>query len=157
MASFISNKKNLLKLPEIITSESGYLINEYKDLSSIANGLFSIDNKNLKKENNLRCADVIIYYDEDTHYASMSCQTIDANIYYTLDGSDPNSSKTKYSNSILIDNNCTIKANAWKDGINPSEIASLQVGVLAIIIGYDNNTIGYNGNEIGYKEEENGN
>ena len=49
MASFISNKKNLLKLPEIITSESGYLINEYKDLSSIANGLFSVDNKNLKK------------------------------------------------------------------------------------------------------------
>ena len=157
MASFISTKKNLLNLPEIITSESGYLINEYKDLSLIVNGFFSIDNKNLKKENNLRCADVIISYDEDTHYASMSCQTIDADIYYTLDGSDPDSSKTKYGDSILIDSNCTIKANAWKDGINPSEIASLQIGVLAIIIGYDNNTIGYNGNEIGYKEEENGN
>lgn len=71
MASFISTKKNLLNLPEIITSESGYLINEYKDLSLIVNGLFSIDNKNLKKENNLRCADVIISYDEDTHYAEL--------------------------------------------------------------------------------------
>ena len=124
MESFISTKKELFNLPEIITSESGYLINEYKDLSLIANGLFSIDNKNLRKVNNLRCADVSIVFDENTYMVSMSCQTVGADIYYTLDGSGPDSSKTIYNEPILINDSCTIKAVAMRDGLEPSDIVS---------------------------------
>lgn len=152
MASFIATKKNLLNLPEIITSESGYLIDEYKDLSLIANGLFSVDNKNLRKVNNLRCANISIIFDENTHMVSMSCQTIGADIYYTLDGSDPDSSKTKYNGSILIDNNCTIKSVALRDGLEPSDIMSKTVEAFGNVVGYGEDTVGYGGNEIGYEE-----
>lgn len=46
-----------------------------------------------------------------------------ANIYYTLDGSNPTSASTLYSGAITITNNATVKAIAIKAGLANSDIA----------------------------------
>jgi hypothetical protein len=50
--------------------------------------------------------------------------TAGATIRYTLDGNDPNESSTVYSNAIMVDKQTTIKAKAWKDGMDPSSIST---------------------------------
>ncbi len=54
----------------------------------------------------------------------MSTATSGANIYYTLDGSDPNDSSTLYTGSFPITAGGTVKARAYKSGMVPSDIAS---------------------------------
>jgi beta-galactosidase len=44
----------------------------------------------------------------------------DAEIRFTLDGSEPNESSQLYEEPIQISSDCTIKAKAYKKGINPS-------------------------------------
>ena len=47
----------------------------------------------------------------------------DAIIYYTLDGSTPTKNSTKYTSSgISINESCTLKAIAFKDGYDPSDV-----------------------------------
>ena len=61
----------------------------------------------------------------DPFYVSLSCSTSDAEIRYTLDGSEPTRASLKYSLSILISTGTvTIKARAYKDGLIRSEIMS---------------------------------
>jgi len=58
---------------------------------------------------------------------NIGCPTADADIYYTLDGSDPAESSTLYdplSGGITIAATATVKAKAYKDGMNPSAIAT---------------------------------
>ena len=43
-------------------------------------------------------------------------------IYYTLNGSTPSKSSTKYYSGITINNDCTLKAIAYKDGYETSDI-----------------------------------
>jgi len=46
----------------------------------------------------------------------------DADIYYTIDGTEPTENKTKYTPAgIVLSSNTTLKAKAFKDGWNPSE------------------------------------
>lgn len=53
---------------------------------------------------------------------TLSTQTENANIYYTLDGSTPDSNSTLYTVPITITENTTIKAIAIKDGLDDSDI-----------------------------------
>ena len=78
-------------------------------------------------------------------------ETEDANIYYTLDGSDPTANSTLYEAPISLNTTTTIKAIATKDGMIDSEIVSatytfpttisiaearsLQIGATAVING----------------------
>ena len=54
----------------------------------------------------------------------LSCSTAGADVYYTIDGSDPDESSTLYSESIEILSDTTIKAKAYKAGYDPSDIAT---------------------------------
>ena len=53
---------------------------------------------------------------------TISCATAGATIRYTLDGTDPTESSTTYTGPILVNDDVTIKARAWKSGMNPSVI-----------------------------------
>lgn len=57
----------------------------------------------------------------------MTCATPQATIYYTLDGSTPSASKTKYSAPFSVDKSCTIKAIGVKSGLNNSAVSTLEV------------------------------
>jgi hypothetical protein len=53
---------------------------------------------------------------------TLACATAGADIYYTLDGSDPTVSSTKYAAPFAIDPPVTVKAIAVKDGMANSGI-----------------------------------
>ena len=55
---------------------------------------------------------------------TISCATAGATIRYTLDGSDPTESSMPYTGAITVSDDVTIKARAWKSGMNPSVIAA---------------------------------
>lgn len=57
---------------------------------------------------------------------TIDCSTADAGIYYTLDGTDPDESSTPCTppNTVTVGATTTIKARAYKNGMNPSDIAS---------------------------------
>ena len=57
-----------------------------------------------------------------------------ADIYYTLDNSTPSKSSQKYSsNGITINEDCTLKAIAYKDGYDPSDVLTENYTVLEAI------------------------
>lgn len=66
---------------------------------------------------------------EGTQSVEISCITQGATIYYTTDGSDPTSSSTLYSDAVTIDQSCTLKAIAIKDG-ESSAVASAYYEIL---------------------------
>lgn len=51
----------------------------------------------------------------ETQSVTLSCATEGADIYYTLDGTEPSSQSTKYESAITIDKTTTLKAIAIKD------------------------------------------
>ena len=57
-------------------------------------------------------------------YASISCTTAGATIYYTTDGSDPDETATEYTEPIYIEDTTTLKAIAYAEGYDPSPIAT---------------------------------
>lgn len=58
---------------------------------------------------------------------SISCATEGASIYYTTDGNDPTEQSTPYSSPFQATAPATIKARAYKDGLEPSDIATQSV------------------------------
>ena len=52
----------------------------------------------------------------------LSTDVYGADIYYTLDGSTPSKSSNYYSSSITINENCTLKAIAYKEGYYSSDV-----------------------------------
>jgi hypothetical protein len=56
----------------------------------------------------------------------ISCPTDGATIHYTINGNDPTESDPVIASgsSVLIDHALTLKAKAWKDGLDPSNIRS---------------------------------
>lgn len=60
---------------------------------------------------------------------TMTCATQGAVIRYTVDGSDPTEQSTEYAGEFVIDHDCTVKAKAWKDGLEPSDIVSKTVEI----------------------------
>ena len=65
---------------------------------------------------------------KDKQEVSISCETEDAAIYYTTDGSDPKSSaaRTEYKGTFTLEKAAVVKAYAVKDGIMPSDIVSAE-------------------------------
>lgn len=65
---------------------------------------------------------------KDKQKVSISCETEDAVIYYTTDGSDPKSSaaRTEYKGAFTLEKAAVVKAYAVKDGIMPSDIVSAE-------------------------------
>ena len=55
---------------------------------------------------------------------TISCATAGATIRYTDDGTDPTESSALYTGPILVNDDVTIKARAWKSGMNPSVIVT---------------------------------
>ncbi len=53
----------------------------------------------------------------------ITCTTPDSEIYYTLDGSDPDEASTAYTMAINISEGTTLKARAYAAGLDPSAIA----------------------------------
>ncbi|ADH98512.1 5'-nucleotidase C-terminal domain-containing protein [Salisediminibacterium selenitireducens] len=60
----------------------------------------------------------------------LSSATRDAEIYYTLDGSDPDENSTLYTEPIVIDEEVTLKTIAISDGLGDSVIREYQYGIL---------------------------
>jgi len=56
---------------------------------------------------------------------TLTCATSDATIRYTLDGSEPTSTSTQYAGAINIASTTTVKAKAFKSGMNDSTTALL--------------------------------
>ena len=52
----------------------------------------------------------------------MSTETEDAEIFYTVDGTDPSADSTKYTEAIVVSEAVTIKAIAIKEGMESSEV-----------------------------------
>jgi len=67
---------------------------------------------------------------------SMSCTTLDAEIYYTLDGSDPTESSELYTNAITLYEPTTVKAKAFNSGVE-SNIVSKNYEVYTAVSGGD--------------------
>lgn len=63
------------------------------------------------------------YYDGPVT-VTISTPTADAIIYYTLDGTEPGESATRYNEALEISESCELRARAYKDGIFPSLEAS---------------------------------
>ena len=57
---------------------------------------------------------------------SIACETEGASIYYTTDGTTPNESSSRYDAPFSINNACTLKAKAFKSGMEPSNTASTE-------------------------------
>ena len=55
---------------------------------------------------------------------TMTCGTPGANIYYTTDGSDPDQTDNLYSSGFQVSTTTTVKARAYKTGLDPSNIAT---------------------------------
>jgi hypothetical protein len=55
---------------------------------------------------------------------TISCATNGASIYYTLDGTDPTTESTLYSEGVTINESCTLKAIAVKEGRTNSTVTS---------------------------------
>lgn len=60
----------------------------------------------------------------------ITCETQDASIYYTLDGTNPDKSSSLYSSALDINENLTVKAKAYKEGWVESDMTSLDISVL---------------------------
>lgn len=58
---------------------------------------------------------------------TITCTDPDADIYYTLDGSEPTESSAKYTAPFILGRNCTIQAVAMCEGASPSDVVSLVV------------------------------
>lgn len=61
---------------------------------------------------------------EETQEVAITCETADASIYYTIDGTDPTAESTLYAAPFTLDATATVKAIAIKENMNNSEIAS---------------------------------
>jgi len=76
---------------------------------------------------------------ESGHYLigtqiSLSCDTPEAEIRYTTDGSLPNQSSALYENPLILEENFTLKAMAFRTSYAPSEIATYNYQVMETAI-----------------------
>ena len=102
--------------------------------SNAANYNFLIDMFATEGSGTLTCATPTFTPEAGTYFeaqsVAISCNTADAVIYYTLDGSDPTENSSVYSEPITVDENLTIKAIAMKEGYENSNIAEAEYTII---------------------------
>ena len=72
---------------------------------------------------------------------TLTTSTTGASIYYTLDGATPNKNSTLYTGAIVLENSCTLKAIAMKDGMANSIISSANYTIGYLVPGQNRATI----------------
>lgn len=77
-------------------------------LKSVSTPIISPEQGNISKETEI----------------TISCDTEGAKIYYTLDGSEPDFNSTEYTEPFTINSSVTVKAKAYKDGMDASKTAT---------------------------------
>ena len=82
--------------------------------------------------NSLKTQTPVISYDAKTYTVTMSCATAGATIRYTTDGTNPTSTSPVYSSAISITESKKFIAQAFKDGIQPSNMVSQQCNVARV-------------------------
>ena len=93
----------------------------------------------------------------DKRTIELSCGTEGAEIHYTLDGSTPDQNSTKYEGPFTINENCTVKAVAFKEFWDDSEIASKEAtGIVTVRFKQEENSSAYNGKSQMPEIEANG-
>ncbi|MCM1169039.1 MAG: fibronectin type III domain-containing protein [Bacteroides sp.] len=60
----------------------------------------------------------------------ITCDTADAEIYYTVDGSEPTKESIRYTFGISVDTSMTLKAIAYKGNLVPSRVAEARYNVV---------------------------
>lgn len=61
----------------------------------------------------------------DGIFATMTCQTPNSRIYYTLDGSSPTAESFLFTEAITMPGSCTVKAIATRDNFNNSAVTAI--------------------------------
>lgn len=74
----------------------------------------------------VQATEVVPNYDESTHTLTLSTMTNGANIYYTLDGTDPTTESTLYTEPLVLTQNIYLRAIAGGDGFENSPILEFQ-------------------------------
>ena len=70
-------------------------------------------------------------------------------IRYTLDGSEPDESSEKYTEPLVLDESCTLRARAYLEGLEPGELLTVSYTVPAVTIpAFDALTAGYGEDEL---------
>ena len=83
---------------------------------------------------------------------SITCETEGASIYYTTDGTTPNESSNRYDAPLTINSACTLKAKAYKGGMEPSNSASAEYNFpIEVATIADFKEAGANNNSLTYK------
>ena len=86
------------------------------------------------------------YDSENIPDITVSCETADAIIYYTTDGTDPDENSSVYDGPIIINGTTTVKVLAMAENMLPSEIVTAQFTINQVYYVYveetDNGTIG---------------
>lgn len=79
---------------------------------------------------------------------TLTANNIDANIFYTLDGSNPSQNSMRYDSPIVIDRDMTLRAIAYHEDYNTSKVLtkSYKVTSLKIVNAYPNRQNGEVGN-----------
>jgi hypothetical protein len=76
-----------------------------------------------------------VYFDDLE--ISITTLTPDASIYYTLDGSEPGMDDFLFTDPIAVDGNVTIKARAFKEDLDPSDVATAEYAIRVLLLEKD--------------------
>lgn len=76
--------------------------------------------------------DINIQSETGTRIVSILCRTPGATIRYTNDGTEPSDQSLLYTDPFSASEGDVIRAKAWKEGLTPSNIATLAIGALTV-------------------------
>lgn len=109
---------------EETTTVKAIAIKEGYENSSVVEAVYVIEKEDPETE---RVETPEFIYPAGTYVGSktiaIKCETEGATIYYTTDGSDPTNNSTEYKVSFKLTESTTVKAIAYKEGMDCSEIA----------------------------------
>ncbi len=70
-------------------------------------------------------------------FASVTCATPEADIYFTTDGSTPDTNSTFLSAlGVLVENSCSFKVRAFKEDMDPSPVVSKEIVIIRDLVAH---------------------
>lgn len=69
---------------------------------------------------------------ETEQLVTISCETSEATIRYTIDGTEPNEESAVYTEPVLVQASVTIKARAYKEGKQASDVSSASYNIVIV-------------------------